>query len=167
MKTNLVDLMSRVSQLEREYSELSYELRGNSMNLKTIELDGTAQVLEEYPNFEGDFRRFLDIGKEITRLKGIMFAKNNSITLENGDTIQKALVNIQNKRKALELVKTLARQNPSKRRNTEVNNSYFTSKELAYDKNMMIELEQSLIEEIQYIELQISEANSQSFKIEM
>lgn len=80
---------------------------------------------------------------------------------------KKALVNIQNKRKALELVKTLARQNPSKRRNTEVNNSYFTSKELAYDKNMMIELEQSLIEEIQYIELQISEANSQSFEIEM
>ena len=53
MKTNLVDLMSRVSQLESEYSDMAYTLRGQSMNVRIIELDGNDQMLEEYPNFEG------------------------------------------------------------------------------------------------------------------
>ena len=165
MKTNLVDLMSKVSQLEKEYCELGYDLRPQSMNTRIIELDGKSQMLEEYPDFQEKFNKYLEIGREITELKGIIFQKNNSLTLQNENTIQKTLVDIQNRRKALDLVKTLARQNPSKRRNTEVNNSYFTSKELAYDKDLMIRIETELTKDIQNLEFEISQLNSQTFEI--
>lgn len=166
MKTNLVDLMSRVSQLERKYTDLGYDLRSQSINTRIIELDGKNQMIEEYPEFMEVFYEYLEIGREITKLKGIMFEKNNSLKLQNGDTIQKTLVDIQNKRKALDLVKTLAKQTPSKRRTSETNNSYFTSKELAYDRSEMNKLENEMLEDIQNLELEISQLNSQMFEIE-
>lgn len=166
MKTNLVDLMSRVAQLESEYSDMAYRLRNQSMNVRIIELDGNSQMLEEYPNFEDDFNKFCELGKEITRLKGIIFEKNNSLTLKNGDTIQKTLIDIKNKRKELELVKQLAKQIPSKRRTSETNNSYFTSKELAYNKDKMEDLQENLTAEILNLELEISQLNSIIFVID-
>lgn len=165
MKTNLVDLMSKVSQLESEFTELSYELQTQSMNVTVIELDGQSQDLEFYPYFKDDFDRYIELGNEITKLKGIIFERNNSLKLKNGNTIQKTIAEIQNKRKVLNLVKRLAKQNPSKKRTSETNNSYFTSRELAYDKNMMIDLQNKLTTEIQDLELEISQLNAETFEI--
>jgi hypothetical protein len=165
MKTNLVDLMSKVSQLESEFTELSYELQNQSMNVTIIELDGQSQDLEFYPYFKDDFDRYIELGNEITRLKGIIFERNNSLKLKNGNTIQKTIAEIQNKRKVLNLVKRLAKQNPSKKRTSETNNSYFTSRELAYDKDMMVDLQNKLTTEIQDLELEISQLNAETFEI--
>lgn len=165
MKTNLVDLMSKVSQLESEFTELSYELQNQSMNVTVIELDGQSQDLEFYPYFKDDFDRYIELGNEITRLKGIIFERNNSLKLKNGNTIQKTIAEIQNKRKVLNLVKRLAKQNPSKKRTSETNNSYFTSRELAYDKDMMVDLQNKLTTEIQDLELEISQLNAETFEI--
>jgi hypothetical protein len=165
MKTNLVDLMSKVSQLESEFAELSYELQTQSMNVTVIELDGQSQDLEFYPYFKDDFDRYIELGNEITQLKGIIFERNNSLKLKNGNTIQKTIAEIQNKRKVLNLVKRLAKQNPSKKRTSETNNSYFTSRELAYDKNMMVDLQNKLTTEIQDLELEISQLNAETFEI--
>jgi hypothetical protein len=165
MKTNLVDLMSKVSQLESEFAELSYELQTQSMNVTVIELDGQSQDLEFYPYFKDDFDRYIELGNEITQLKGIIFERNNSLKLKNGNTIQKTIAEIQNKRKILNLVKRLAKQNPSKKRTSETNNSYFTSRELAYDKDMMIDLQNKLTTEIQDLELEISQLNAETFEI--
>lgn len=165
MKTNLVDLMSKVSQLESEFAELSYELQTQSMNVTVIELDGQSQDLEFYPYFNDDFDRYIELGNEITKLKGIIFEKNNSLKLKNGNTIQKTIAEIQNKRKILNLVKKLAKQNPSKKRTSETNNSYFTSRELAYDKDMMVDLQNKLTTEIQDLELEISQLNAETFEI--
>lgn len=165
MKTNLVDLMSKVSQLESEFTELSYELQNQSMNVTVIELDGQSQDLEFYPYFKDDFNRYIELGNEITKLKGIIFERNNSLKLKNGNTIQKTIAEIQNKRKVLNLVKRLAKQNPSKKRTSETNNSYFTSRELAYDKDMMVDLQNKLTTEIQDLELEISQLNAETFEI--
>ena len=165
MKTNLVDLMSKVSQLESEFTELSYELQNQSMNVTVIELDGQSQDLEFYPYFKDDFDRYIELGNEITKLKGIIFERNNSLKLKNGNTIQKTIAEIQNKRKILNLVKKLAKQNPSKKRTSETNNSYFTSRELAYDKDMMVDLQNKLTTEIQDLELEISQLNAETFEI--
>lgn len=165
MKTNLVDLMSKVSQLESEFTELSYELQNQSMNVTVIELDGQSQDLEFYPYFKDDFDRYIELGNEITKLKGIIFERNNSLKLKNGNTIQKTIAEIQNKRKILNLVKRLAKQNPSKKRTSETNNSYFTSRELAYDKDMMVDLQNKLTTEIQDLELEISQLNAETFEI--
>ena len=165
MKTNLVDLMSKVSQLESEFTELSYELQTQSMNVTVIELDGQSQDLEFYPYFKDDFNRYIELGNEITKLKGIIFERNNSLKLKNGNTIQKTIAEIQNKRKVLNLVKRLAKQNPSKKRTSETNNSYFTSRELAYNKDMMVDLQNKLTTEIQDLELEISQLNADTFEI--
>ena len=165
MKTNLVDLMSKVSQLESEFTELSYELQTQSMNVTVIELDGQSQDLEFYPYFKDDFDRYIELGNEITKLKGIIFERNNSLKLKNGNTIQKTIAEIQNKRKILNLVKRLAKQNPSKKRTSETNNSYFTSRELAYDKDMIVDLQNKLTTEIQDLELEISQLNAETFEI--
>lgn len=167
MKTNLIDLMSRISQLERDYNEILFELRSQNMNIKIIELDGSYQMLEEYPNFEDKLEECEEIRNKITILKGILFERNNSLKLKNGDTIQKALIDIQNKRKELDLLRVLSKQNPSKRRTSETNNSYFTSKELAYDKVKITEKEQTLLKEIQDTEYEISQLNSIEFEIEL
>lgn len=167
MKTNLVDLMSRISQLERDYSELLYELRSQNMNIRVIELSGSEQMLEEYPYFNEKINECEKMRETITTLKGILFEKNNSLKLQNGYTIQKALIDIQNKRKELELLRFLSRQNPSKRRTSETNNSYFTSRELAYDKVEITEKENKLLEEIQDMEYEISQLNSTVFEVEI
>lgn len=165
MKTNLVDLISQVSQLEKDYSELKYRLINHSMNTRIIELNGDSQMLDEYLDFNDDFRKFFEIEKEITKLKGIIFEKNNSLKLNNGYTIQQALVDIKNKRTALDLIEYLANQTPYKKRTSETNNSYFTSKELNYDKNTMISLREDLRNQIQQMELEISQLNSEMFDI--
>ena len=111
------------------------------------------------------FDRYIELGNEITQLKGIIFERNNSLKLKNGNTIQKTIAEIQNKRKILNLVKRLAKQNPSKKRTSETNNSYFTSRELAYDKDMMVDLQNKLTTEIQDLELEISQLNAETFEI--
>ena len=40
MKTNLLNLMSKVSILERDCSDLMYDLKANCMNISIIELNG-------------------------------------------------------------------------------------------------------------------------------
>lgn len=165
METNLNDIMSKVSELEREFSELGYELRSESINIKTIELDGKEQTLEEYPEFMNKFHRYEYLVDEITRLKGIIFERNNTLTLKNGYTIQKALVLMNKYQKELELVRSLNKQIPSKNRRTEVNNSYFISKELAYNKDDMKEKEIKLIEKIENIKSEINSLNALTFTI--
>lgn len=165
MMTNLVDLRSKISMLEREYSDLYYQLKLNCMNKKAIELDGHEQVLKDYLYFDDDFEKLENMAVKIVQLKGILFEKNNSLKLSNGDTIQKAIVDVQNKRKMLELVNTLAKKEPSKTRVSETNNSYFETEELAFDKTRMIEEKEALIKQIQKIELEISQLNSEMFEI--
>lgn len=165
MTTNLVDLRAKIFQLQKDFVELGYELREKSMNIKIIELDGNEQWMEKYPEFQEEFNKYLKIAQEISRLKGIVFERNNSLKLKNGDTIQKAVSDIATKKKVLELVKKFARQTPSKSRTSETTNSYFTSNELAYDKENMIALQQELIKEIQDTELEISQLNAETFEI--
>ena len=74
--------------------------------------------------------------------------------------------NRKKKRKQLELVKQIAKQTTSKRRTSETNNSYFTSKELAYDKDKMENLQEELTKEILNLELEISQLNSIMFEID-
>ena len=62
-------------------------------------------------------------------------------------------------------VKVLASRKPYKKRTTETTNSYFTATELAYDKEIMINKREDLITEIQELEFEISQLNSQEFEV--
>ena len=153
MKTNLVDLMSEVSRLEERASELYSYLVRNNTNEYTIELDGRKQELKVYEDYEAKYKDYKNTLENINIMKRIISEKNNELRLNNGRTIQSTLIEISNKRKLLGLIQSLLRKNPSKERITEVNNSYFLSKELAFDKNQLQDEERDLIEEIKTLEL--------------
>jgi hypothetical protein len=165
MKTNLVDLMSEVSRLEERASELYSYLVRNNTNEYTIELDGRKQELKVYEDYEAKYKDYKNTLENINIMKRIISEKNNELRLNNGRTIQSTLIEISNKRKLLGLIQSLLRKNPSKERITEVNNSYFLSKELAFDKNQLQDEERDLIEEIKTLEFEISVLNSQTFEI--
>ena len=165
MKTNLVDLMSEVSRLEERASELYSYLVRNNTNEYTIELDGRKQELKVYEDYEAKYKDYKNTLENINIMKRIISEKNNELRLNNGRTIQSTLIEISNKRKLLGLIQSLLRKNPSKERITEVNNSYFLSKELAFDKNQLQDEKRDLIEEIKTLEFEISVLNSQTFEI--
>lgn len=165
MKTNLVDLMSEVSRLEERASELYSYLVRNNTNEYTIELDGRKQELKVYEDYGAKYKDYKNTLENINIMKRIISEKNNELRLNNGRTIQSTLIEISNKRKLLGLIQSLLRKNPSKERITEVNNSYFLSKELAFDKNQLQDEERDLIEEIKTLEFEISVLNSQTFEI--
>ena len=166
MKTNLIDLMSENSKLEKEISELYFDLRKNNRNIDAIELDGRISNLE----YNGDFMdKYTDYNKkleEINKIKALLFKKNNSLVLSNGKTIQAALVEISNKKKVIELINSLLTIRPSKERITEVNNSYFRSVSLAFDLEQMKDEKERSEAEIKTYEFEISQLNSNIFEID-
>ncbi len=166
MKTNLVDLMSENSKLEKEVQELYLDLRRNNMNEDAIELDGNKQNLKDNSDFMEKYKEFNEKLRKINAIKAILFTKNNSLLLSNGSTIQAALVEISNKKKVIDLINILLRLKPSKERITEVNNSYFLSSTLAFKSDYMKKEKERLEEEIKKLEFEISQLNSQTFEID-
>ncbi len=164
MKTNLTDLMSRVSKLEKESSDLQYDLQFNCMNTSIIELNGHTEIIEENSDFDEKFNKLLTTQKEIIKLKTIISKKNNELKLSNGNTIAETIIELQNKRQTLHLMKELSSKKPYKKRTTETNNSYFTNKELAYDKRDMERSYELLNEDIQHLELELSQLNAEMFE---
>lgn len=168
MKTNMTDLMSRISQMQSDFDDLELKIRTNSTNTKIIELNGNEQVIEKSEDFEKNYNEYLRLSKIIPKLKGILYKRNNTLMLSAPEiTIQEALAEIQTLRTLLATVKALASKKPYKRRTTENTNSYFTSIELAYDKEAMQELEKDLIEQIQSLEFGINKLNSEEFEIDL
>lgn len=168
MKTNMIDLMSRISQMQRDFDDLELKIRTNSTNTKIIELNGNEQTIEKSEDFEKNYNEYLRLSKIIPKLKGILYKRNNTLILPVFEiTIQEALAKIQTLRTLLATVKALASKKPYKRRTTENTNSYFTSVELAYDKEAMQELEKDLIEQIQLLEFGINKLNSEEFEIDL
>ena len=166
MKTNLLNLMSKVSILERDCSNLMYDLKTNCMNISIIELNGREEELENNSDFDDRLRRFMDMQEEVTKLKGIICDKNNELKLSNGKSIAQTLIELKNKRKMLYIMKELSHKNSTKERTTETKNSYFTNRQLAYDKAAMQQCYESLSEEIQALEFEISQLNSIMFEID-
>ena len=168
MKTNMTDLMSRISQMQRDFDDLELKIRTNSTNAKIIELNGNEQTIEKSEDFEKNYNEYLRLSKIIPKLKGILYKRNNTLILPVFEiTIQEALAKIQTLRALLATIKALASKKPYKRRTTENTNSYFTSIELAYDKEAMQELEKDLIEQIQSLEFGINKLNSEEFEIDL
>ena len=85
--------------------------------------------------------------------------------MPDGRTIQEAIVDNTNLRKMKSLYSSLLNKRNSKRRVTEVNNSYFECKTLNYDIEQ-IKNENDLIEKkIQETDFEISKLNSIEFEV--
>ncbi len=168
MKTNLSTLMSIVAEEERKFSEYGYEVSNYAYNVSIQELDGKVNIIEDHTkDFNKQFEEYKSTQKKITKIKSIIYEKNNKLKLPDGRNIQEAIVDNTNLRKMKALYSSLLDKRNSKKRVTEVNNSYFECKTLNYDIEE-INREKELIEKkIQNTDFEISKLNSIEFEVEV
>lgn len=168
MKTNLSNLMNIVVEEERKFASYSYSLKEYVYNTSTQELDGTINIIEDYKNdFEKDFEDYKKTQEKITKIKSIIYQKNNTFKLPDGRTIQEALVDNTNLRKMKSLYNYLITQKNVKKRVTEVNNSYFECKTINFDIDKIREEYEILEKKIQDTDFEISKLNSIEFEVEL
>ena len=164
MKTNMTDLMSRISQMQKDFTELSYKLKTNCTKTSIIELNGNTQITDMAEDFDEDYAKLVKLSSIIPKLKGILYERNNTLKLESGKTIQEALSKISALRTLFDTIEILASKKPFKKRTTENTNSYFTAVELVYDKERMKETKGKIIAEIQALEFEINQLNAIEFE---
>lgn len=151
---------------KRKFSEYGCNVNEYAYNTSIQELDGKVNVIEDYTeDFKKTFEEYKNTRIKITKIKSIIYEKNNTFKLPDGRTIQEAIVDNTNLRKMKSLYSSLLNKRNSKRRVTEVNNSYFECKTLNYDIEK-IKNENELIEKkIQDTDFEISKLNSIEFEI--
>ena len=153
MKINLSSLMCLIDENEKQYSSLFFALKKYVLNTSIQELNGTTNVVEDNKkDFEEELTEVKRLSSEISKLKGVLYEKNNFFKLSDGRTIQTAIVENSNLRR---------------QRVTEVNNSYFQIQEINYNQEEIKSQIQQLDEKIRNTDFEISKLNSIEFEINL
>ena len=93
MKTNLANLMSIVSEEEKQFSSYGWSLRTFAYNTSIQELDGKINITEDYKkDFEKIYEELKKSQEKIIKIKTAIYEKNNQFKLSDGRTIQEAIV---------------------------------------------------------------------------
>ena len=166
MKTNISSLMNLISEEERNLNNKNYNIRKYAINTSVEELNGRITIIKDNKElFENDLQEIERSTKELSRLKAILYEKNNKFKLSDGRSIQQAIVDNTNLRKLKATYEQLTLATDSKRRITEVNNSYFECETVNFDpKEIKVRLEE-IDDEIQKTDFEISKLNSLEFEI--
>lgn len=168
MKINLSSLMCLIDENERQYSSLFYALKKHVLNTSIQELNGTTNIVEDNKkDFDEELSEVNRLANEISKLKSILYEKNNSFKLSDGRTIQSAIVENSNLRKLKDNLQTLLNYRNLKQRVTEVNNSYFQIQEINYKQEEIKSQIQQLDEKIRNTDFEISKLNSIEFDIDL
>ena len=168
MKTNLSNLMNIANDEERKFTEYGYALKDYAYSISTQELDGTINVIEDRKeDFETAFKNYNESQQKLTKIKSIMYEKNNSLKLSDGRTIQEAIVDNANLRKMKVIYSSLLTKKNTKQRITEVHNSYFESKTINFDSKKLQEEYDRIEKKIQDTDFEKSKLNSIEFDIEL
>lgn len=168
MKINLSSLMCLIDENERQYSSLFYALKKHVLNTSIQELNGTTNIVEDNKkDFDEELSEVNRLANEISKLKSILYEKNNSFKLSDGRTIQSAIVENSNLRKLKNNLQTLLNYRNLKQRVTEVNNSYFQIQEINYNQEEIKSQIQQLDEKIRNTDFEISKLNSIEFDIDL
>lgn len=168
MKINLSSLMCLIDENERQYSSLFYALKKHVLNTSIQELNGTTNIVEDNKkDFDEELSEVNRLANEISKLKSILYEKNNSFKLSDGRTIQSAIVENSNLRKLKDNLQTLLNYRNLKQRGTEVNNSYFQIQEINYNQEEIKSQIQQLDEKIRNTDFEISKLNSIEFDIDL
>lgn len=168
MKINISGLMNLIAEDERKFTTLAASLRTEIYNISTQELDGTVNVIEDYKiEFEKDLSEYRELLNRISKLKATLYEKNNSFKLSDGRTIQSAIIDNANLRKMKTTYESILSFKNTKRRVTEVNNSYFECKSVNFNVDELKEELQVLADKIQQTDFEISKLNSIEFEIDL
>lgn len=168
MKINIAGLMSMISEYDKEINGLSSSLKKEVYNVSTQELDKTVTVIEDYKDdFVRDMKKLEELTHALTKLKTILYEKNNSFHLSDGRTIQSAIVDNSNLRFLANTYEAILKYRSSKVRCTEVNNSYFECKDVNFDIQEIREKLEKVKEKIHITDLEISKLNARVFDIDI
>lgn len=168
MKINISGLMSIIAEEERKFSYLSNSLKANIYTTSIQELNGTINIIDDYKEeFTKDLEDFTNTMKKISKLKAILYEKNNSFKLMDGRCIQEAIIDNTNLRKMKSTYEMMVTFRDVKRRVTEVNNSYFECKTINFDANKIKEELKVIDSKIQETDFEISKLNSIEFEIDI
>ena len=168
MKINISGLMNIIAEEERKFNALSNSLRTNIYSTSIQELNGTINVIDDYKDeFNRDLEDYSNTMERISKLKAILYNKNNNFKLSDGRTIQEAIIDNANLRKMKATYEMLINFRDNKRRVTEVNNSYFECKTLNYDINKIKEKLKIIDSKLQETDFEISKLNSIEFEIDI
>ena len=160
--------MCLIDENERQYSSLFFALKKHVLNTSIQELNGTTNIVEDNKkDFQEELAEVERLSKEITKLKNILYEKNNSFKLSDGRTIQSAIVENSNLRKLKDNLQTLLNYRNLKQRVTEVNNSYFQIQEINYNQEEINSQIQQLDLKIRNTDFEISKLNSIEFDIDL
>lgn len=166
METNISALMSLISEEERYLNSRIYTIKGYAINTSVEELDGRVNVVEDNKEaFDLDLKEIERSTNELSRLKAILYEKNNEFKLNDGRSIQQAIVDNTNLRKLKSTYEQLLLLKNSKKRVTEVNNSYFECKTVNFDSNQLRQRLEEIDNKIQKTDFEISKLNSVEFEI--
>lgn len=166
MKTNISALMNLIAQEEKNLNNKSYSLVTYAKNTTVVELDGRVNIIEDFKEeFDLNFAEVERITKELSNLKTILYTKNNEFKLSDGRTIQQAIVDNTYLRKLKTTYEQLLVFQNSKKRVTEVNNSYFECKTVNFNSNEIRTKIEKIDNQIQKTDFEISKLNSIEFEI--
>lgn len=166
MKTNISALMSLIAEKERYLNSKIYTIKGYAINTSVEELDGRVNLIEDNKEtFDLDLKEIESCVKELSKLKTALYEKNNQFKLSDGRSIQQAIVDNTNLRKLKSSYEPLLLLKNSKKRVTEVNNSYFECKTINFDSKKLKERLEEIDHEIQKTDFEISKLNSVEFEI--
>ena len=166
MKINISALMNLISEEERRIDSINYTIKECAVSTSVEELDGKINIIENNKEaFDLDLEEIEKSTKKLSKLKTILYEKNNEFKLSDGRNIQQAIVDNTNLRKLKSLYEQLLLFKDSKRRVTEVNNSYFECKTVNFDPKTLRKKLEDMDKEIQKTDFEISKLNSIEFEI--
>ncbi len=166
MKTNISALMNMISEDEKKLSNLLYDIKGYVFNTETQELDGKINIIEDNKStFDLKLEEITETVKRLSNMKKAMYEKNNSLKLSDGRTIQEAIVDNTNLRKIKTCYENLLNYKNTKKRVSEVNNSYFEVSNVNFDRDTIKKKLDEVNLIIQNTDFEISKLNSEEFII--
>ena len=164
MKTNISAIMNLITEEEKYLNSRMYTIKGYAINTSVEELDGRINVVEDNKEEVVDLMKH-DCDKELSRLKTVLYEKNNQFKLTDGRSIQQAIVDNANLRKLKSVYEQLLLLKNSKKRVTEVHNSYFECRTVNFDSKELKKRLDEIDNEIQKTDFEISRLNSVEFEI--
>lgn len=166
MKTNISSLMSLIAEQEKKLNNVCFTISEYAVNTTTEELDGRVNTIENNKEiFDLNFQEIENSAKRLSKLKSVLYEKNNMFKLTDGRTIQEAIVDNANLRRVKTAYEELLNLKNTKKRVTEVKNSYFECKTLNFNIKDLKNKIKLIDEQIQKTDFEISKLNSIEFDI--
>ena len=168
MKLNISSLMNIISIEENKLSNYNSYLLTRVYSTSILELNGNVNVIENYKDeFNDTFEELIETVNKITKLKTILYEKNNLFKLSDGRTIQDAITQNNYLRRVKFIYDSILAYRDVTKRVTEVNNSYFEVKKVNFDVDDIKKKQEEISKIIQDTDFEISKLNSIEFEIDI